>query len=131
MIKKYVDENEIERPMDLRVVRSVQRKSSFRPELIRCIDHKISLDALAESKGMDFEELLDELEATVYAGYRINIDYFLEERQLDQDIQDDIYDYFRTSDTDSLDAARDALGDDYTDEEIRLVRVKFLSDMGN
>ena len=131
LIKKYVDENEIERPMDLRVVRSVQRKSSFRPELIRCIDHKISLDALAESKGMDFEELLDELEATVYAGYRINIDYFLEERQLDQDIQDDIYDYFRTSDTDSLDAARDALGDDYTDEEIRLVRVKFLSDMGN
>ncbi len=131
LIKKYVDENEIERPMDLRVVRSVQRKSSFRPELIRCIDHKISLDALAESKGMDFEELLDELEAIVYAGYRINIDYFLEERQLDRDIQDDIYDYFRTSSTDSLDDARDALGDDFTDEEIRLVRIKFLSDMGN
>lgn len=130
-IKAYVEENEIVRPVDLRVVRSVQRKSSLRPELIRCIDHQISLDSLAESKGLEFDELLDELEAIVYAGYRINIDYFLEERELDEDIQDEIYEYFRNSHTDSLDEARKVLGEDYTDEEIRLVRVKFLSDMGN
>ena len=130
-IKAYVEENEIVRPVDLRVVRSVQRKSSLRPELIRCIDHQISLDSLAESKGLEFDELLDELEAIVYAGYRINIDYFLEERELDEDIQEEIYEYFRNSHTDSLDEARKALGEDYTDEEIRLVRVKFLSDMGN
>ncbi len=130
-IKAYVEENEIVRPVDLRVVRSVQRKSSLRPELIRCIDHQISLDSLAESKGLEFDELLDELEAIVYAGYRINIDYFLEERELDEDIQEEIYEYFRNSHTDSLDEARKVLGEDYTDEEIRLVRVKFLSDMGN
>ncbi len=130
-IKTYVEQNEIVRPVDLRVVRSVQRKSSLRPELIRCIDHKISLDSLAESKGLEFDELLDELEAIVYAGYRINIDYFLEERQLDEDIQDEIYEYFRNSKTDDLDEARKELGEDYTDDEIRLVRVKFLSDMGN
>ena len=88
------------------------------------------LDALAESKDLDFDELLDELEAIVYSGTKINVSYFIEEA-IDNDIEEDIFEYFKESDTDDIETAMKELGDDYTEEEIRLVRIKFLSEMGN
>jgi ATP-dependent DNA helicase RecQ len=130
LIKRHVIENEIVRPEDLRV-RSVANKSKLKVSVIQSIDRKVALDDLAESKGLDFSELLDEVEAIVYSGTKINIDYFLE------DIMDDdhigiIEDYFREAETDDIADALKGLGeDDFTEEEIRLVRIKFLSEMGN
>lgn len=129
VIKAHVDENEIERPEDLRV-RSVPDKSKLKISIIQGIDRRISLDALAESKGLDFDELLDEIEAIVYSGTKINIDYFLNEF-MDEDHQLDIFDYFKESESDDIQAALKELGDDYTEEEVRLIRIKFLSEMGN
>jgi len=129
IIKKHVDENEIERPEDLRV-RTVANKSKLKVELITAIDRKVPFDALAESKGLSFDELLDELEAIVYSGTKINISYYLNE-VIDDDIQEDIFCYFKESDTDDIATAQKELGSDYTEEEIRLVRIKFLSEMGN
>jgi ATP-dependent DNA helicase RecQ len=129
LIKKYVDENEIERPEDMRV-RTVANKSKLKVEIITAIDRKVPLDALAESKDLDFDELLDELEAIVYSGTKINVSYFIEEA-IDNDIEEDIFEYFKESDTDDIETAMQELGDDYTEEEIRLVRIKFLSEMGN
>ena len=88
------------------------------------------MDDIALSKGLDFSELLDEVEAIVYSGTRLNIDYFLEEI-MDEDHMLDIYDYFKESTTDKIDEAMDELGDDYTEDEIRLVRIKFISEMAN
>ena len=99
-------------------------------DIIRAIDRKIPLDELAKSKGLDFSELLDHVDAIVYSGTKINIDYFLND-VMDEDSIADIFDYFRESDTDCLDSAYDELGDDYTEDEIRLVRIKFLSEMAN
>ena len=129
IIKKYVEENEIERPEDMRV-RTVANKSKNKIELITAIDRKVPLDALAESKDLDFDELLDELEAIVYSGTKINVSYFIEEA-IDNDIEEDIFEYFKESDTDDIETAMQELGDDFTEEEIRLVRIKFLSEMGN
>ena len=129
IIKKYVEENEIERPEDMRV-RTVANKSKNKIELITAIDRKVPLDALAESKDLDFDELLDELEAIVYSGTKINVSYFIEEA-IDNDIEEDIFEYFKESDTDDIETAMKELGDDYNEEEIRLVRIKFLSEMGN
>ena len=129
LIKKYVDENEIERPEDMRV-RTVANKSKLKVEIITPIDRKVPLDALAESKDLEFDELLDELEAIVYSGTKINVSYYIDEA-IDMDIEEDIFDYFKESDTDDIETAMQELGDDYTEEEIRLVRIKFLSEMGN
>ena len=129
LIKKYVEENEIERPEDMRV-RTVANKSKLKVEIITAIDRKVPLDALAESKDLDFDELLDELEAIVYSGTKINVSYFIDEA-IDADIEEDIFEYFKESDTDDIETAMEELGDDYTEEEIRLVRIKFLSEMGN
>ena len=129
LIKKYVDENEIERPEDMRV-RTVANKSKLKVEIITAIDRKVPLDTLAESKDLEFEELLDELEAIVYSGTKINVSYYIDEA-IDIDIEEDIFDYFKESDTDDIETAMKELGDDYTEEEIRLVRIKFLSEMGN
>jgi ATP-dependent DNA helicase RecQ len=129
IIKKHVEDNEIERPDDMRV-RSVPNKSKLKIYLIQGIDRKIALDALAESKGLDFGELLDEIEAIVYSGTKINIDYFIDEI-MDEDHQDDIFDYFKESESDDIADAEKELGPDYSEEEIRLVRIKFLSEMGN
>ena len=129
LIKKYVDENEIERPEDMRV-RTVANKSKLKVEIITAIDRKVPLDALAESKDLEFDELLDELEAIVYSGTKINVSYYIDEA-IDIDIEDDIFEYFKESDTDDIETAMKELGDDYTEEEIRLVRIKFLSEMGN
>ena len=129
LIKKYVEENEIERPEDMRV-RTVANKSKLKVEIITAIDRKVPLDALAESKDLEFDELLDELEAIVYSGTKINVSYFIDEA-IDVDIEEDIFDYFKESESDDIETAMKELGDDFTEEEIRLVRIKFLSEMGN
>jgi len=129
VIRTHVEENEIERPEDLRV-RSVANKSKLKISLIQAIDRKIALDELASSKGLEFDELLDEVEAIVYSGTKINIEYFLSEI-MDDDHREDIFDYFRESESDDIKAAMEELGDDYTEEEIRLVRIQFLSELGN
>ena len=129
LIKKDCEENEIERPEDLRV-RTVANKSKIKVSIIQAIDRKVALDDIALSKGLEFGELLDEVEAIVYSGTRLNIDYFLEEI-MDEDHMLDIYDYFKESTTDKIDDAMDELGDDYTEDEIRLVRIKFISEMAN
>ena len=129
LIKKHCEENEIERPEDLRV-RAVANKSKIKVSIIQAIDRKVALDDIALSKGLEFSELLDEVEAIVYSGTRLNIDYFLEEI-MDEDHMLDIYEYFKESTTDKIDDAMDELGDDYTEDEIRLVRIKFISEMAN
>lgn len=129
VIKTHVEENEIERPEDLRV-RSVANKSKLKISIIQAIDRKIALDALAESKGLEFNELLDEVEAIVYSGTKISIDYFLDEI-MDDERQEDIFEYFKESESDDLEAAIEELGSEYSEEEIRLMRIKFLSEMGN
>ena len=129
LIKKHCEENEIERPEDLRV-RTVANQSKIKVSIIQAIDRKVALDDIALSKGLEFGELLDEVEAIVYSGTRLNIDYFLEEI-MDEDHMLDIYDYFKESTTDKIDDAMDELGDDYTEDEIRLVRIKFISEMAN
>ena len=129
MIKKYCDENEIERQTDLRV-RTVAKKSVLKVNIIQSIDRQVALDDIANAKGMEFEDLLTEVEAIVYSGTKLNIDYFLEE-VMDDDHVDDIYEYFRESETDDIEAALDELGNDYSEDEIRLVRIKFISEMAN
>ena len=129
LIKRHVEENEIERPEDLRV-RTVANKSKLKVSIIQSIDMKVALDDIAISKGIDFDELLTEIEAIVYSGTKLNIDYFIDS-VMDEDRSEDIYEYFRDSESDSIDDAVDELGDDYSEEEIRLVRIKFISEMGN
>ena len=129
LIRRHVEENEIERPEDMRV-RTVANKSKMKVSIIQSIDRKVALDDIAVAKGIEFDELLDEVESIVYSGTKLNIDYFLEE-VLDDDKVDEIYEYFKESETDDIDEAIDELGDDYSEEEIRLVRLKFISEMGN
>ena len=129
LIKRYCDENDIVRQADLRV-RTVAKKSMLKVKIIQAIDRQIALDDIANAQGIEFETLLDEVEAIVYSGTKLNIDYFLEE-VMDEDRIDDIYDYFADSDTDNLEAAIDELGEDYSEDEIRLIRIKFISDMAN
>ena len=129
LIKRHCEENEIERPEDLRV-RTVANKSKLKVSIIQSIDRKVALDDIALAKGIEFGELLDEVEAIVYSGTKLNIDYFLED-VMDEDHVDDIYDYFKESTTDSLEVAMKELGDEYTEDEIRLVRIKFISEMAN
>ena len=129
LIKRYCEENDITRQADLRV-RTVAKKSMLKVKIIQGIDRQVALDDIANAQGLEFEELLDEVEAIVYSGTKLNIDYFLDE-VMDEDHVDDIYDYFAESDTDSLEAALDELGDECSEDEIRLVRIKFISEMAN
>ena len=129
LIKRYCEENGIERQADMRV-RTVAKKSMLKVKIIQSIDRQVALDDIADAQGLDFSELLDEVEAIVYSGTKLNIDYFLEEVMDDEHV-DDIYDYFCESDTDKLSVAQDELGSDYSEDEIRLVRIKFLSEMAN
>ena len=130
LIKTHCIENEIERPEDLRV-RTVANKSKLKVGIIQSIDRKVALDDIAVSKGIDFDDLLEEIEAIVYSGTKLNIDYFLEEI-MDEDHMWDIYDYFKEdSTTDNVEEAMEELGDDFTEEEIRLVRIKFISELAN
>ena len=129
LIKRYCEENGIERQADMRV-RTVAKKSMLKVKIIQSIDRQVALDDIADAQGLDFSELLDEVEAIVYSGTKLNIDYFLEEVMDDEHV-DDIYDYFCESDTDKLSVAQDELGSDYSEDEIRLVRIKFLAEMAN
>jgi ATP-dependent DNA helicase RecQ len=128
LIKRHCEENEIDRPEDFRV-RTVA-VGSKNASIIAAIDRKVALDDLAISKGIEFEELLDAIEAIVYSGTKLNIDYFLEYAMDEEDLED-IYEYFKSSDTDSIEAAISELGGDYDEEMIRLVRIKFISEMAN
>ncbi|MDO5461189.1 MAG: DNA helicase RecQ [Bacteroidales bacterium] len=129
LIKRHCEENEIDRPEDIRI-RTVANKSKLKVAIINAIDRKVALDDLAISKGVEFDELLDDIESIVYSGTKLNIDYFLEEI-LDEENLLEIYDYFKNSDTDNIDVAVEELRGEYSEEEIRLVRVKFISEMGN
>ena len=129
LIKRYCEENDIVRQADLRV-RTVAKKSMLKVSIIQSIDRQVALDDIANAKGIDFDELLDEVEAIVYSGTKLNIDYFLDE-VMDEDHVDEIYDYFKESETDNIETAIQELGEDYSEDEIRLVRIKFISEMAN
>lgn len=129
LIKRHCEENDIERPEDLRI-RTVPKKSMLKVKIIQSIDRKMPLDDIADAQSIDFEDLLTEIEAIVYSGTKLNIDYFLED-VMDDDHIDDIYEYFRESETDDLEVAMDELGEDYTEDEVRLVRIKFFSELAN
>lgn len=130
LIKKYVEENEIQRPNDI-VIKSIGDKSENKKQIILSIDRRIPLEDIAEAKGMDFMELIQEIETIVNAGTKINLDYYIN-TVIDEDRIDEIYDYFRNEATsDSIEDAIEDLGSDFEEEEIRLVRIKFLSDFAN
>lgn len=129
LIKRYCEDNDIERPEDIRI-RTVPKKSKLKVAIIQAIDRKVALDDIALSNGIEFEELLDEVDSIVYSGTKINIDYFIDD-VIDEDRVSDIYAYFQESETDDMDAAVSELGDEYTEDEIRLVRIKFISEMAN
>ena len=130
LIEKYVEENEIIRPDDF-VMKSIVNKSVNKVFIIQSVDRKLPLEDIADAKGMDMEELLDEIEAIVYSGTKLNLDYYIEQT-LDEDIVDDIYDYFHDdAESDSLADAMKELGSDYDELEVRLVRIKFLCEVAN
>ncbi len=130
LIEKYVEENEIIRPDDF-VMKSIVNKSVNKVFIIQSVDRKLPLEDIADAKGMDMEELLDEIEAIVYSGTKLNLDYYIEQT-LDEDIVDEIYDYFHDdAESDSLADAMEELGSDYDEQEVRLVRIKFLCEVAN
>lgn len=129
LIKRHCEDNDIDRPEDLRIL-TVPKKSMLKVKIIQSIDRKVPLDDIADAQSLEFEDLLTEIETIVYSGTKLNIDYFIED-VMDDDHVDDIYDYFRERETDDLDTALDELGGDYTEDEVRLVRIKFFSEMAN
>ena len=130
MIARYVQENDIERPMDM-VVKSVVNKSQNKVYIIQSIDRKMDLEDIASAKGMSFDDLLTELESIISSGTKLNLSYYIDE-MIDEEKQDEVFDYFRAAETDSITDAFKELGeDDYTEEEIRLMRIRFISEMGN
>ena len=130
LIKQYVEDNEIERAQDM-VVRSVANKSKNKVFIIQSIDRKISLEDIANSKGLEVDAILTEIEAIVHSGTRLDIDYYIND-VLDEDQQEDVFEYFREAKNDSLKSAIEELGEEeYSVEDIRLMRIKFLSDLGN
>lgn len=129
-ITKYVDEKEIIRPQDM-VVKSVVNKSGVKVFIIQSIDRKIPLTDIAEAKNLEMMDLIEEIEAIVSSGTKININYYIDEA-MDEDKVEDIYEYFREAHSESINEALQELGeDDYSEEEIRLVRIKFFSELGN
>ncbi len=130
LIAKYVEENDVLRPDDF-VVRSIVNKSANKVYIIQNIDRKIPLEDIADARNMDFLQLIEEIEAIVNAGTKLNIDYHIRQF-IDEDKVDDIYSYFREeATTDSIPVAMKELGHDFTEEEVRIVRIKFMSDLGN
>ena len=130
LIKRHCEDNEIERPLDLRV-RTVASKSKLKVSIIQKVDRKLDLEDIADGLGIEFDELLDEMEAIVYSGTKLDINYYLED-VMDEDYMLDIYDYFHDeSETDRLSVAVKTLGPDYEERDIRLVRIKFLSELAN
>ena len=129
VIKRHVEDNEIERPEDLRV-RSVPSRTSTKLFIIQSLDRKIPLPEIARAKGLEFNELLDRIEVIVYSGTKINISYYINDI-MDEDSQEELFDFFKECQTDDLNEAYKEFGEDYTEDEIRLMRIKFLSEMGN
>ncbi len=130
LIKKYVEENDIDRPIDM-VVKSAVNKSGLKVFIIQNIDRRLPLDDIARSKGISLSQIIQEVEAIVASGTKLNLDYYIDE-MLDEDRQDEVFDYFSTAETDSVDDALKVLGeDDYSREDIQLMRVKFMSELGN
>ena len=130
LIKEYVEENDIDRPTDF-VVKSVANKSKSKVSIIQGIDRKLSLEDIANSVSMSMNELIDEMNMIVNSGTKLNIQYYVDEH-IDEYAKDDIYDYFMESESDSVEEAISELGDDdITAEEIKLVRIMFLSEMAN
>lgn len=130
LIAKYVEENEIERPDDF-VVKSVASRSGNKVYIIQSIDRKLSLEDIASAKGLEMDDLLTEIEAIVSTGTKVNLNYYIEQ-ELDDEVVEEIYDWFREeAASDSLEDAIQALGSDYNEEEIRLVRLKFLCEVAN
>lgn len=130
LIKNYVQENDIERPMDL-VVRTVANKSKMKVYIIQSIDRMLSLEDIADAQGIEMKDLITEIEVIVNSGTKINIDYYIDDI-MDEDHQEEVFDYFRQAKTDSIEDALKELGaDEYSEEDIRLMRIKFMSEMGN
>lgn len=130
VIRKYVEENDIDRPVDL-VIKSAANKSALKVSIIQNIDRHIALEDIASAKGISYDEILKELETIVNSGTKLNLNYYIDEL-IEEDRQDEVFDYFRSSEVDSIDAALAELGDDeYTREEVQLMRIKFLSELGN
>lgn len=129
LIRKYCEENEIIRPQDLRV-KSVAKNSMQKLKIVQCIDRKMPLNEICSSLGIKYAELLSELEAIVYSGTRLDISYYVEDI-MDEDQIDDIYGYFSEADSDSLDDAIAEFGGDYSDDDIRLIRILYISENAN
>ena len=129
LIKQYVEENDIERPQDL-VVKSLVNKSGLKVQLIQNIDRKLSLEDIGKSQGKSLDDVIEEIEMIVSSGTRVNINYYIDDI-LDPDNQEEIYDYFKDAETDDLIAAYHEFDGDYTEEELRLMRIKFMSEMAN
>ncbi len=129
IINKYVEENDIETVSNV-VIKSAVNKSKIKIFIIQQIDRKIDLDEIAESKSMSYDDLLTEIENICYSGTKLNLDYYID-HALDDERQDDIYDYFMTAESDDIEVAMEELGDDYSDDEVRLLRIKFMSEHAN
>ena len=129
LIKEYIEENQIQKPDDL-VLRTSGEKSSKKLSLIQNIDKKIPLDEISDSRGIEFTELLSELESIVFSGTKLDIDYYLEEI-LDEDQQEELKEYFLESDSEDISDALEEFDGDYDEEELRLYRIKFLNDVSN
>jgi ATP-dependent DNA helicase RecQ len=129
LISRYVEDNDIERPDDL-IVKSTGSNSALKLYVIQNIDRKLPLSDIASAKGMVMQDLIKEMEAIVYSGTKLNIDYWIQDI-LDEDQQEEIHDYFMESKTDKIDAAIDEFDGDYDDEELRLYRIKFISEVAN
>jgi ATP-dependent DNA helicase RecQ len=130
LIKKYVDDNDIDRPVDL-IIKSAANKSALKVSIIQNIDRQISLEDIASAKGISFDDILKELETIVNSGTKLNLNYYIDE-MIEDDRQEEVYDYFKSTETDSIDEALKELGtEDYTREELQLMRIKFLSELGN
>jgi ATP-dependent DNA helicase RecQ len=130
LINKYVEDNDIDRPVDM-VIKSAANKSALKVYIIQNIDRHLNLEDIAASKGLTYEEILREVESIVNSGTKLNLNYFIDE-VIDEDKQEEVYDYFKSAEIDSIDDALVELGaDDYTREEVQLMRIKFMSEMGN
>lgn len=130
LIKNYVEENDIDRPVDM-VIKTQANKSALKISIIQNIDRQIALEDISRSKGITYAEVIKEIEAIVNAGTKLNLTYYIDEI-IDEDRQDEVFDYFRTAESDSIDDALKELGEtDYTREEIQLMRIKFMSELGN
>jgi ATP-dependent DNA helicase RecQ len=130
LIKKYVEENEIERPMDM-VIKSVVNKSGLKVYIIQNIDRKVGLKEMAKSKNITLDELITEIETIVQSGTKVNLNYYINDN-IDEEKQDEVMEYFKESTTDNIDVAMKELGgDEYTEQELRIMRIKFYSEFGN